>query len=235
MLKKGILIYLLIFLINILLVNAMSFKFEDIPKINIEEDQIPPLYIEDFCDYITNSQEGCQNMSFKILSQSNPELINFKIYDKHYLSFNSPKLNSNGTSQIEINATDSDGYDTRIKTIDIEVLPINDKPKVLSKNIEIENDADYYEFDISEIVSDVDNDISELDITIVKDTESSLTFSDCSVDNQKIECDFDETELNYTKYEVAVEDIDGLIGIGFFIVYKKLPPDKAFWKKCVNY
>jgi hypothetical protein len=86
----------------------------------IEENSPQQNRIIDLYRYSRDNEDSVSQLTYRITSQSNTNLINCRITDNRYISCDAPRQNSRGTSTIRVEVEDQDGQkDDDILTIEV--------------------------------------------------------------------------------------------------------------------
>ncbi len=134
-----------------------------IPDKQLDEDENPEDNWADMLSYASDIETNNTLLTYSISGQTNALLINCSIVSNRYINCSNPAPDSHGISMIYVNASDSELASQRSFTIT--VISVNDAPVISGiPNITLTEDA-AFQLDISQYVSDIDNDDSSLMIT----------------------------------------------------------------------
>ncbi|MCF7740956.1 MAG: FG-GAP-like repeat-containing protein, partial [Candidatus Marinimicrobia bacterium] len=118
------------FKVQIASVNDTPFVIGSIPDITVEEDAPDSIGHYDLENAFDDIEEGNQ-LSYTIANNSTPDLVNVEI-DKNKLNFQFLQ-NATGQAEITIKARDS-GKLFAQTSFSIEVTPVNDAPKIITRD-----------------------------------------------------------------------------------------------------
>lgn len=97
---------------------------EGLPDINIEENLMPPDNLIDLWDFAFDDIKLDQDLTFRIVAQSNPDLITCSIDSNRFIDCGLPALDQHGHSDVTVEV--SDGFFTDRDTFDVHIEEVFD-------------------------------------------------------------------------------------------------------------
>lgn len=100
----------------------------NIPDASFNEDSTPPANLIDLWQYASDPESNVSQLTYIIVSQSNPSLVNCSVTSNRYVNCGQPALHTYGFSAITVEV--SDGQYSDRDTFNADVLPINYAPTI---------------------------------------------------------------------------------------------------------
>jgi len=144
--------------------------------------------------------EDVEGQTFTVTSAGS-QFIDVTNGANNVLTFTNKLPNWNGWDNVTLKVQDSAGS-MRNFTLPVHVLPVNDAPKWIAKNLPDGEQDSFYSFNLS--ATDADNDITELTYS------TDATFFTMSTSSPEIAFKPTNDHVGYNYFNVTVEDPDGL-------------------------
>ena len=178
----------------------------NLPDVSFNEDSTPPVNLIDLWQYASDPETDASQLTYHVVSQSNPSLVNCFVNNNRYVNCGQPALNQYGNSAVTVEV--SDGQYSDRDTFIVTVNAVNDAPTISGipdQNFNEDSGLNDNILDLWTYASDAETAPSGLVYTIIAETNTAVV--DCTVDtNRYIDCTTQANQNGNSDVTIQVSD-----------------------------